>query len=237
MNGHGEDVNRACCSPNGGPASVAPWETGITLNRLAEKIAARLAERNPFDAVRVQPGRLPYRFCDGQSATQLVEQLRHNAWKGEIVGPRGSGKSTLVRTIIPFLQQAGRDVKLFTLQAGESRLCIPGSDLQTWNESTQVAIDGYEQLGSWTRTLLSRICRNQGCGLLQTSLKPTGVPVLYWTQPTLELVQALARELQSNTVQRVFEPDVAESYERQRGSVREVLHELHNLYERRRGTG
>lgn len=207
----------------------------MNLSGLSERIAARLAERNPFDPRRVRPGMLPFRFGDGQTAALIIEALRRNDWNGEIVGARGSGKSSLVCTLLPLLREAGRDVKLFMLRPGESRLCIVGSDLQTWNEATQVAVDGYDQLGGWTRKLLARICGNQGCGLLRTSLEPTASPLLCRTRPTLDLVQAMVRDLQSNGEPRIVDSDVTRSYEFHRGNVREVLLDLHDLYEQRRG--
>lgn len=204
------------------------------MNFTPEQIAARLAERNPFVTRSVRPGVITYRFYDNTRLENLIEQLRQNRWRGEIVGPHGSGKSTLVQSLIPLLIDAGRDIKLFTLHRGESRLPVSGTDLQTWRENTQVIIDGYEQLGGWTRTLVSRVCSKQGCGLILTSHAPTGIPLLYRTRPELEVVQKLVQEMQPENNRRVFDSDVARSFERQQGNIREVFFELYDLFEQRR---
>lgn len=204
------------------------------MNFTPEQIAARLAERNPFATRCVRPGVISFRFPDGQSAARLVERLRENNWMGEIVGPHGSGKSTLLHTLTPLLIQAGREVKPFTMHRSESRLPIMGSDLQTWREITQIVIDGYEQLGGWTRILLARICRNQGCGLLLTSHGPTGTPLLYRTAASLELVQSIVRDMQPTGEPRIFDADVALSFDRQQGNIREMFFELYDIFERRR---
>ena len=72
-----------------------------------EQIASRLAERNPFATRFVRPGVIPYRFDDRRTVADLVATLREHGWRGEIIGPHGSGKSTLVQTLIPALQEAG----------------------------------------------------------------------------------------------------------------------------------
>ncbi|MGE0758424.1 MAG: hypothetical protein AB7F89_02215 [Pirellulaceae bacterium] len=201
-----------------------------------EQIAAHLAQRNPFATRSVRPGVMKFRFYDGNSLPQMLDKLRQNGWTGEIVGRHGSGKSTLLHSLIPLLIEAGRDVKIFTMHRGESRLPVSGTDMQKWSETTQVLIDGYEQLGGWTRTLVTRVCRKEGCGLLVTSHEPVGLPTLYQTDPNLAIVQSLVREMQHrhNGQARVFDTDVAHSYERQRGNIREVFFELYDVYEQRR---
>jgi hypothetical protein len=177
---------------------------------------------------------MKFRFFDGNSLEILIQQLRQNRWMGEVVGPHGSGKSTLLHSLLDLLTEAGRDVKLFTMHRGDSRLPVSGADLKNWNENTQLAIDGYEQLGGWTRTLVNRICRKEGCGLLLTAHEPAGLPVLYKTASNVAQVQTLVRDMQTNGSKRILDADVAHSFERQQGNVREVFFELFDIYERRR---
>jgi hypothetical protein len=201
------------------------------MNLTLQQTSARLVGRNPF---AVQPGRLSFHFNNGETISNLVRQLELHEWRGEIVGPPGSGKTTLVHTMLPALQESGRDPRILHVRAGESRLPIVGSDLQTWNKTTQIIVDGYEQLGNWTRTLLTRICRNQRCGLLRVSQQPSEEPLLYRTATSLEVAHVLVRDLQANEETRVSEEEVAISYERHGGNLREVFRELHDSYERRR---
>ena len=204
------------------------------MNLTSDQIAARLAERNPFTTRAVRPGAIAYRFPQGHQASDLIEVLRQNAWRGEIVGPHGSGKSTLVETLIPLLRDAGRVIQQFTLRAGESRLPIAGTVLQTWGPETQVVIDGYEQLGGWTRMLLNRVVSGRSCGLLITTHEPTGLPLLWKTSTCLETVQTVVRDIQNCEPRRVTDHDVELSFHKHEGNVREVFFELHDLYEQRR---
>jgi energy-coupling factor transporter ATP-binding protein EcfA2 len=205
------------------------------MNLTPEEIARRLAERNPFATRCVRPGAIQYRFANSGSGNEIIEALRQHDWQGEIVGPHGSGKSTLVQTLIPLLSEAGREVRHFSLHAGQSRLPISGLDLRHWGTSTQIIVDGYEQLGSWTRTLIHRICKVQGCGLLLTTHQPTGWPLLMQTAASLEMTQAIVRDLQPASELRILDHDVQLSFQKHAGNIREVFFELHDLYEQRRG--
>jgi energy-coupling factor transporter ATP-binding protein EcfA2 len=204
------------------------------MNLTPEQIASRLADRNPFATRCVRPGAIEYRFTDSASITGLLAALQQQGWRGEIVGPHGSGKSTLIQTLIPVLKEAGRDVRCFVLQAGESRLPVISTELKSWGASTQIIVDGYEQLGGWTRTLIQRICAAQKCGLLITTHKPAGWPVLLRTSPSLEMTQAIVREIQPGEPPRISDHDVQLSYQKHGGNIREVFFELHDLYEQRR---
>jgi hypothetical protein len=203
------------------------------MNLTPEQIASRLNDRNPFSTRFVRPGAISYHFPSSLTVASLVELLRTHQWRGEIVGPHGSGKSTLVQTLIPFLQDEGRDVRPFVVQAGETQLPIAGVDLKSWGPTTQIIVDGYEQLGRWSRTLIHRICKSQGCGLLITCHQPTGLPVILRTTASLEMTQELVREIQADKPV-VNDHDVQLSFHAHLGNVREVFFELHDLYEQRR---
>ena len=194
-------------------------------------------ERNPFATSRVRPGTIAFHFPDGQSPSALLEHLRQNHWMGEIIGPHGSGKSTLLHSFTPWITRAGRNVKAFTLHRGESQLSASVAEMNQWHDTTQCVIDGFEQLSASSQTRIKRICREQGCGLLLTSHEPTGLPTLYQTNTSVELVQSIVRSMQQDGEQRVNDADVAMSFQRQRGNVREVFFELYDIFEQRRPPG
>src|SRR5262245_23842279 len=77
---------------------------------------------NPFATCWTRPGALEFQFVDGESLDGLMTRFAAASWRGEIVGPHGSGKSTLVETLKPHLAAFGFNVRAITLRDGERRL-------------------------------------------------------------------------------------------------------------------
>lgn len=191
-------------------------------------------DENPFATRYVRPGAIAYRLAAGQTMETLVARLRAHGWWGQIIGPHGSGKSTLVATLIPKLERAGRRPVVVRL-GGPLRGPIPRSTLTSCRSpQTQLVIDGYEQLGCPRRWLLRRTVHRLGGGLLVTAHRPVGLPDLVRTDPNQATVLDLVRNLLGHTWTVIDPEDVAESYARRQGNVREVLFDLYDLFERRR---
>lgn len=193
-----------------------------------------LPDYNPFSSRATRPGAIAYRFLNGTGAATLVAELSRNGWWGEILGPHGSGKSTLVCSLLAPLQAAGRTVRQYTLHSGEKRIPIAGSELKTWDASTLVVIDGYEQLGGWNRSTLKKICRQQRAGLLVTAHQTVGLPTLYATSVTLDLTRHLVRQLLPAGCHTISDRDIADSFQQWEGNLREVFFDLYDRYESRR---
>src|SRR5437764_10280820 len=104
----------------------------------------RRMSSNPFATRFIRPGAIPFLFLDGDSAEAIIERLKANHWRGQIVGEHGSGKSTLVATLIPLLEQAGRNIVLIKIGPGERRL--PEIGKSSLLPTTDLIVDGYEQL-------------------------------------------------------------------------------------------
>jgi hypothetical protein len=188
---------------------------------------------NPFATRHVRPGALPFLFPPGQSAAVLVDRLRAQHWRGEIVGPHGSGKSSLLATLIPMIHEAGHPTLRVTLHDGQRRL--PQS--VRWTEiaaGTIVVIDGYEQLSTWSRVRLAALCRRRNLGLVVTSHGSVGLPPLWTTEVTPELAQRLVAQLLGEESSVISPDEVASCLARHRGNLRETLFELYDLYESRR---
>ena len=192
---------------------------------------------NPFATRYTRPTAGQYLFPEGVDARLLVARLRESGWWGQIIGPHGSGKSTLVQTLVPHLQAAGRTVEVHahhspSLSAGSSRLAIGQANATHWNSATQIVIDGYEQLGWLQRTWLKWQCRRHRAGLLATAHNDVGLPQLWRTEASAEMTRRIVTRLlgeadapwlQSVEIERLFAAN--------RGNVREVLFGLYDLYE------
>ncbi len=92
---------------------------------------------NPFATRYTRPNAGQYLFLGGSSTDSLLERLRKNDWWGQITGPHGSGKSTLVYTLLPGLQAAGRRVEVYSLH-------LPArwrDSIASWNAATQIVVE------------------------------------------------------------------------------------------------
>jgi hypothetical protein len=192
--------------------------------------------QNPFCTRRVRTGAVPFLFPPGQDADALVERLRQHSWRGEIVGPHGTGKSALLATLLPALQRAGRCPLLIALHDGQRRLPA-GFDRDCPREApTILVIDGYEQLSRWNRWRVGRWCRRRGWGLLVTAHVHVGLPGLFQTVPTLEMAQRIVDRLLSGQSPPFSATELAECFARRGGNLREILFDLYDLYQQRRPT-
>ncbi|MCE9568315.1 MAG: hypothetical protein K8U57_40460 [Planctomycetes bacterium] len=187
-----------------------------------------LPRMNPFSTRFVQPGVIPFRFPTPDGLAAMIRRLHETSGWGEIVGPHGSGKSTLLASLLPALTawqvhhiRLNATHRTLSLEAFESR--SPGSIL---------VIDGFEQLGIFTRWRLKRHCRRNRCGLLVTAHRSMGLPQLRRTDVTHESAAELIRSLLPTGGDWVLTDfDIAARLRHHRGSLREVLFELYDRWE------
>ncbi len=180
---------------------------------------------------------LPFRFPDGQSAQQIVAQLAAWNWRGAVVGPHGSGKSSLLESLkSPFLA-AGRQMLSVTLQDGQCRLppeFIAALRRVKQESSTLFIIDGYEQLSMLERLRLSIWFSRKDVGLLVTTHAPTRFPSLLTLAPTEAVVAQLVGDLCAEVSTPITRQDVVASHACHGSNVREIFFDLYDRHERRR---
>jgi len=191
-------------------------------------------DSNPFSTRYIRPEAIEFLAPAGTQVEDLVQRLRRQQWWGEIVGPHGSGKSTLLAAMQPALNSAGMTPRLVTLHRGDRSLGLR-LDRQLAGETRLIVVDGYEQLGAWARWRLKRFCRSRGLGLLVTSHRRTGMPSLVETRATLPQAQAIVEQLQRGRRSLVAPQDVARSFANNDENLREMLLDLYDVYEARRG--
>ena len=189
---------------------------------------------NPFATRFTRPGAIGYLFPAGQSVQNLVELLKGNDWWGEIVGPHGSGKSSLLAEFLPRIEGTGRRILQFSLHQGDRTLPVAKRDVNAWNNTTQVVIDGYEQLSWWSKRRLQRWVKGSGSGLLITAHQPMGLPPLFTTQPTYALAKQIVAELVKNDPAPILtDDDIAAAFAAHGANLREMLFSLYDVYQRR----
>lgn len=193
-----------------------------------------MPDGNPFSTRCVQPGALTYLFPPGEDAGVLVDRLRRSGWWGQVTGPHGVGKTTLLHTLRGLLQQAGRDVEWVTLRRGQGRMPHQLRDQwHGWDSRILVIVDGYEQLARWARWQLKWRCRRSGAGLLVTSHKNVGLPRIHRIQPSLPVFRKLVAQLLRGYPSVLRDSEITHYFQMWNGNVREVLFALYDVYERR----
>jgi hypothetical protein len=191
-------------------------------------------DTNPFSTHRVRPGQLAFQFSGDVNARQLVDRLRSHGWWGQIIGPHGAGKSTLLHCLVPELIAAGRTISWWTLQSGRRRWPAGMSEVAcSWDTTTLVVVDGYEQLSSVARWRLRWRCRATRAGLLITSHRAARLPLLVTLSCPLPTVQDLVARLLSGHAVSISPDEVSDCYHTHQGNVREVFFALYDLYEAR----
>lgn len=199
-------------------------------------------DSNPFATRFTRPGAIGYLFPDGKSVESLLARLRENQWWGEIVGPHGSGKSTLVATLIPALQAAGRKVvgHVITPDSGDRKECLAPAGAYAFlaelplGPSTQLVLDGYERISWWWRRRIQVLCRKRGAGLLITAHQPLGLPPLAQTEPNEQMAQKIVQQLLPKGDSTIKPADVTAAFHKTDGNLRETLFALFDVYQARR---
>lgn len=186
---------------------------------------------NPFSARHLRPATLPFVFEEGQSLDQLVQTLWSQRGWGQIVGPHGSGKSTLIRQLIDRLADT---VPIRYARITSQRRSLP-APLSSWLRSppgTQYVIDGLEQLPAWQRGLLGMSLRRSRCGLLVTTHRDLGWEVLFQTRVTMNIARQVANQLLAAeaSVHEVPYGLLRRLLDQHDGNLREVLFSLYDWY-------
>ena len=178
------------------------------------------ASRNPFRVDRLDAlAFVPHE--PGLDAAEVVDRFRRRGWHGAAVGPHGTGKSTLLRTLADAAEAEGHPVwrPFFNRDTPRSRRAAhPPPGVGVW------AIDGWCHLSPLRRRRLRRLARSRGAGVLGTAhLCGWGLPVVHRTRATPALLAELCERLAPGVA-----VDAAALLTRTRGNARDALFALYD---------
>lgn len=189
------------------------------------------AASNPFSTRFVRPGAIRFVFDDGNGPDRMVERLARMAWRAQIVGPHGSGKSTLVASLDLPLRESGRSPYVVALHDGEHRMPPDWHQNARAVASRLIVIDGYEQLRTLSRWNVARRCSRDGWGLVVTAHRDVGLPTLARVVPSLGVAQEIVDTLMPDGRGPITPAVVAEAFSSCHGNIREMLFALYDRYE------
>ena len=193
-----------------------------------------MPKSNPFATRFVKPGAVDFQFSGCGDLSFLLRKLKDDGWWGQILGPHGSGKSTLIYSLLKRLVKVRRTCVHVQLSNCQNRVAFDVAQTRCWNKDTQVIIDGFEVLPWNCKRRLRQECRYRNAGLLITSHRRLrGIPVLFQTEASEGVTQQLVDRLTIAGDSCLSKNDVRTSYAKFNGNVRETLFDLYDLYEQR----
>jgi hypothetical protein len=174
------------------------------------------ARHNPFRSERIEA--LAYRPASpGQDLADVLERWERSGRRGAVVGPHGSGKTTLV-------EQLGRRI-------GDARWIDVRPGMAPVRASAVVLLDGLERLPWLTRRSWLAACRVPG--LIATLHRPgCGLALLLRTTTTPALLEDLVTELLGRPIDPDQRDECRSLFAAHRGDLRKCLE---TLYRRRAG--
>jgi hypothetical protein len=187
-----------------------------------------LAHENPFRSERIDA--LAFR-PQGDDWPAIMARARAFDFRCAIVGPHGSGKTTMLEELKRRLETEGLRAPLFRLSRPPEETAARRDIRSMWEAlsgrrsfddtggRTVVLLDGAEQLGRLAWRLLQWRLR-RSAGLIVTTHRPGRLPTLHRTRTSPKLLMDLLAELKDSGME---DRAIARIYEAHGGDLREAF--------------
>lgn len=184
------------------------------------------ARDNPFRTERVLSVR--YRLRD-QAWEDLLDRLKKLGYRGAIVGPKGTGKTTLLEDLEPRIIALGFNI--IRLRLDDQARSFPRGFLNRLfaglTERDVILFDGAEQMSRLTWHRFKRRSKKAG-GLVITSHNAGLLPTLKECATSRELLDEIIAEL-VGAENAVFFDASRELHAKHKGNLREALREMYDI--------
>ncbi len=186
-----------------------------------------LARDNPLRVERLHA--LRFRFPLGDDEDALLQRVMQHGGRGAIVGPHGSGKSTVMLELATRLRREGWHVRELRIAAGQRSLTV-----DEWRglrdgvgARDAILFDGAGHLWPWQWWRVRRTLSGAGCVIVAVH-RVGRLPTVLRTSTSPALLRELLRDLGVEHA----EPELASLLRARRGDVRAALFELYAAHAR-----
>ena len=193
---------------------------------------------NPFSTRFLSPGQLCFIGWDDQTLDGLAEKLIQQNGNGQIVGPHGTGKTTLTFELqkrIDRLNDTNTNYRFLRKTIGPRQTIRTGKQQVAefkLHSKTILVLDGIELLSWLQRLTLIKTCQRKRIGLLVTSHRPVwGLPALASTKPDRSQLEAIVNQLTRDCDFKISTDRLNELYTNNNGNIREALMGCYDEFE------
>ncbi len=187
---------------------------------------------NPFSSKYIRPGANEYLFEESESIQEALARFERLDRRAQIIGPHGTGKSTLLCKILNHFEVANANILSVKLNSSKTRLSFSIRDLLRMQQETTIIIDGFEQLPAWKRFAIRKIASARRLGLLITTHEDQGMATLVSTASSPQMLRAIIRRLDRDQrlgpIDEISERELCQLLDSCHGNVREVLFRLYD---------
>lgn len=179
------------------------------------------ANVNPFRSSRIE--QIRYALPANSLDALVDEAFKYTC--SCLLGPRGTGKTTLLEDLEPSIQARGYTTQWIQLNLestkDDRRDAI--EQLNTFGERDVCLFDGAEVLNFWRWLKVRRMARKQGFLLIATLHKPRSVTVLLNTKADWTLAEKFVCQLAGNHRNDALLKKAKGSFDLNHGNMREVF--------------
>lgn len=195
---------------------------------------------NPFSSRFIRPGARRYLFPPNESINSVLERLVEKRIV-QIVGPHGSGKSTLVEMICQSSDYDFAKVVISSSRPKNEAFKEIRNKIEASSQDKLLVIDGIEQLKVSQRSRIIAKCKMQKLLLLVTTHVSVGVDTLMQTSTSFNVFRQIVDEMLNERLDSVSRDadliettDIEWAFKNSFPDLREALFELYDVFERRR---
>lgn len=202
------------------------------------QVSHEMPRRNPFATRYVASARLLPRDDHGgiRDLRAIVSRLESFGGSGAIVGPHGTGKSTLLSHLGDCIAATSRSVACVRLRCRRDTAAVVRAVVSTVPGGL-VCIDSWELLGGPGRFLVRGLATIRGVDLLVTAHRAGGLPTVVTCRGTRAVLGALVADLPDHDRwfgATIRPADLDAAFAAADGDIREALDLLYDRFERGR---